>query len=246
MPELQVETTREGNYATVAFVGSLEAATLPQSKAILDWLQKTHEGGASINLYECEYIDQKAVERLMEVRKVFHDQARPFVLYVRPMSFVAHRTNELPQAQEVPPSIARAGEGRLAEKRSARLAQWRAEKPIQSLGQQKVPTPAAPKKRAEKKTPVEQPPADPELIPLDYIRLATLAGKDERVINRILETYSSLLEQGGFSTATDGRGDTQLSLDAKRVAFELRLDPRLVRTVIESINSQISDALSAD
>ena len=70
------------------------------------------------------------------------------------MSYVAYRTKDLPQTQEMLPSIAREGEQNLAEIRSERLARWRTEKLLKAAGQPETPSPAAtPKKEAPKEVP---------------------------------------------------------------------------------------------
>lgn len=254
MSELKIETSRVAESLMIAIRGILSAKTLPEAEAELERVLRESRQAIALNLYECEYLDETGLERLMAFTRDLREQVRPFSVYVRPMSFVAFRARALPQSEEVPDSISEAGEQRLAARRIARLDRWRKEKPIPTSPPPGVagytptladrPTPpvsqSAPQAVASSEAPA------PDLVPIDFAKVSVLAGKDERVVQRIWETYRQMLDSGAFQPARDGRADTQLTMDARAVGKELRLDHREVRKVIESVSTHLLEVFGSE
>jgi anti-anti-sigma regulatory factor len=244
MPKLTAETAREPNSEMLTLTGILDATTLHQVEPYLTGLVNRATEGIRLNLYECEYIDPAGLQRLLQFSVDLQKSVRPLTVYVRPMSFVAFRTRPLPQSQPVPPSIAKAGEERMAEKRLARLERWRREKPIADRYPPGVPRPPG-------ELPVAVPSAETgeeagEMVSIDFRQVSILAEKDERVVQRIWETYSEFLDSNLLQQATDGLADTQLTLDARTVASHLRLDPKEVRKVIESVSTYLTEVFGEE
>jgi len=163
------------------------------------------------------------------------------------MSYVSYRTRSLPQIAEPPFSIAENGERRLAERRMARLERWRSEKPLPDHFPPWVPAtpPPSPAAPGPAPAPSEKAPSPP-LVPIDFKKVSLLAGKDQRVVQRIWETYTALLDSNRFEEAADGRAETQLTLDSRTVAHHLRLDPKEVRKVIESVSTYLSEVFESE
>jgi ABC-type transporter Mla MlaB component len=244
MPKLTAEIAREPNSEMLTLTGILDLTTLPQVEPYLAGLANRAVEGIRLNLYECEYIDPAGLRRLLQFGVDLQKSVRPLTVYVRPMSFVAFRTRPLPQASPVPPSIAKAGEERMAERRLARLERWRREKPILDPYPPGVPRPSG-------EIPAAVPSAEAgegtgDVIPIDFRKVSILAEKDERVVQRIWETYSEFLDSGRLKQAEDGLADTQLTLDARFVAKHLRLDPKEVRKVIESVSTYLTEVFGEE
>ena len=244
MPKLTAEIIREPNAEMLTLTGILDQTTLPQVEPHLTSLTNRVTEGIRLNLYECEYIDLAGLRRLLAFSAALQKSVRPLTVYVRPMSFVAFRTRPLPQLEPVPPSIAKAGEERMAEKRLARLERWRREKPILDPYPPGVPKPS---EEVSVATPSAQTGEDAgDMIPIDFRKVSILAEKDERVVQRIWETYSEFLDAGRFEEADDGLADTQLTLDARIVANHLRLDSKEVRKVIESVSTYLTEVFGEE
>jgi anti-anti-sigma regulatory factor len=226
---------------------SFDSTTLSRVDEAITKILDHHRESVILNLYECEYIDEAALGRLVEFGHILRDQGRICEVYVRPMSFVGFRTQGLPQVAQVPEAFARIGEERLAERRSERLEKWRKEKPL-PVGAPpemapKVEHSSTAKGTKQKKDPVG---GERDLFDIDLHRVSTLAGKDERVIERIWKTYTEFLNEGKFKTAPDGSADTQMTLDANVVAQSLRLDPKVVRRVIESVSTHLMEVFDSE
>lgn len=254
MSELKIETTRVGESLMVTIRGILSAKTLSQAKEELQRVLQDSRQAVALNLYECEYLDETGLEHLMAFTRDLREQVRPFSVYVRPMSFVSFRARSLPQSEEVPESISESGEQHLAARRIARFERWRKEKPIPASPPPGVTGYTPPVVAASPAGPATSPP-QPEsgsespgqdLAPIDFAKVSVLAGKDERVVQRIWETYRRLLDSGGLPNAPDGRADTQLTMDARTVGKELRLDHREVRKVIESVSTHLLEVFGTD
>lgn len=230
MGDLSIEKRRQFDSVIVSLAGTYDLATVAQVDPTLEELRARHGERVILNLYECEYIDQVGLDRLTDLRKSLQDQRREMELYVRPMSFVAHRTRQLPQV-EPPPDVAAFGEERLAGRRASRIERWRREKPIPKDG------------GTEDGDRIE---SEEGLIPIDFDRVASLSGKDERVVRQVWQTYSRMLESGRLEPLPDGTPDQQLTLDSRVVAHELRLEPAAVRQVIESVSSHLIEVFGAE
>ncbi len=234
MGNLKVELHRDQELIVVSFVGAYDITCTPEVEPALERARALAQEGIRLNLYECEYIDPAGVERLLDFCQELREQRRLVEVYVRPMSFVGYRTKGLPQVA-VPAHIAERGEEMLAARRAERLRRWRREKPIPTeTPKTTAPLPVAP----------EEMPAD--LIPINFQKVASLAGKDERVVRAVWKAYCQLLETGAFEPAEDGKADTQLEMDARRVAHTLRLDWNVVLKVIESVNAHLIEAFGEE
>jgi anti-anti-sigma regulatory factor len=232
MNDLQVNIRREGEGILVSLIGSLDFSTLDSIQGTFERLARDLREKLYLNLYECEFIDGDGINQLVSLNQSLIEQGRSLEIYVRPMSFVAFRTRGLPLVP-VPDWLQREGEANLTERRQARLQRWRREKPI--------PTEASSEGTAGI---AGLPPTD--LIPIDFPHVAILAGKDERVVQDIWKTYCRLLDEGAFEQASDGNPESQLNLDSRRVAFELRLDWRVVRNVIDAINTHLQNIFGGE
>jgi len=247
MSKLNIEIDPAPESVTVTLSGSLEPSTLPRVEETLHHLLDSREDGVNLNLYECEYIDEASLQRLVHFTRQLKERVRPFRLYVRPMSFVAYRSKPLSPSLEIPSAVSERGEKRLAEKRMARLRRWRKEKPIRNPHPPGVLNPPpVPSGTEVEHLPHEGGHAGEDLVPIDFKRVSLLAEKDERVIRRIWETYSRFLDTGAFSEAPDGEAATQLMMDARTVARELRLNPKDVQKVIESVSTHLMDLLESE
>lgn len=255
MSELKIETARVGEAMMLTFQGILSAKTIPEAETELERVLRGSRQAIVLNLYECEYLDEPGLSRLMRFTRDLREQVRPFSVYVRPLSFVAFRARSLPQTEETPISISELGEQHLAARRIERLERWRKEKPIPTAfppgapapvpqpgvpSESGTPTPASPSAEVGVATPAE------DLVPIDFAKVSVLAGKDERVVQRIWETYRKMLDSGVFPPAPDRRADTQLTMDARAVGKELRLDHREVRKVIESVSTHLLEVFGSD
>jgi anti-anti-sigma regulatory factor len=239
MGEFTIQVSREGYGTLVSVAGTLEAESLPRMNAAFSEVLEKQREGVILNLYECEYIDPDGVGRLARFAHELQDQARSFEIYVRPMSFVSHRLKGLPVAAEAPSHLAMAGEQRLAERRHARLERWHREKPLPAS----YPLPAS---APRPDIPPPSTPGGEDFIPIDFRKVANLCGKDERVVRHIWETYRKFLVEGEFEPAPDGLAETQIGMDSKRVARELRLDPKVVLAVIESVSTHLIEVFGGE
>jgi anti-anti-sigma regulatory factor len=239
MGELKIETDRIEDKILLSLIGSLDASNLQEAETAFESALENQRGSVVLNLYECEYVDPPAVQRLLALSGSLQESSRPFEVYARPMSLVAHRLKGFPLVVPVPDEIAERGEERLAARRSARLARWQREKPQPAS----THTPGSAAFKAGSTGEAEEPSG---VIPIDFLKVSSLAGKDERVVREIWRTYCRLLDQGVFEPAPDGSADAQLGLDSRRVAFELRLDPRVVRKVIESVSTHLAEIFGGD
>lgn len=230
MGDLSVEKQRKFDSVIVSLVGTFDSTTAARVEETLEEIRTRLGERVIINLYECEYIDEAGLGRLIDLKKSLQEQQRKLELYVRPMSFVAHRTRQLPQV-DPPAELAALGEERLAERRVERLERWRREKPI----------PKGEMEEGEGRADVEE-----GVIPIDFERVASLAGKDERVVRQIWQTYSRMLESGKLEPSPEGTSDKQLALDSRAVAHELRLDPTVVQRVIESVSSHLIEVFGGE
>jgi len=233
MGNLKVELRRDQELILVSLVGAYDITSMPEVEVALERARSTSPEGIRLNLYECEYIDPAGVERLLDYCQELREQRRIVEVYVRPMSFVGLRTKGLPQVP-VPTELAERGEEMLAARRSERLRRWRREKPVPSEGPRVSPLPM----------PIEE--IQEDLIPINFQKVASLAGKDERVVRAVWKAYCQLLEAGAFEPAEDGRADTQLQMDARKVAHELRLDWGVVLKVIDSVNKHLVEAFGGE
>lgn len=237
MGNLKVELHRDQEMVVVSFVGAYDITNNPEVEAALDHARSISPEGLRLNLYECEYIDPAGVERLLDFCQELREQKRVIEVYVRPMSYTGYRTKGLPQVS-VPAPVAERCEEMLAARRADRLRRWRREKPVPS-GQPTLESSAGPVLSLP-----EVPEA--ELIPINFQRVASLAGKDERVVRAVWKTYCRLLEEGAFEQAEDGKAETQLEMDSRRVAHELRLDWGVVLKVIDSVNEHLIEAFGGE
>ena len=233
MGNLKIELHRDQELIVISFVGALDMTCMPEVEVALEKARTLSPEGIRLNLYECEYIDPSGVERLLDYCQELREQKRIAEVYVRPMSYVGFRTKGLPQVP-VPAVVAERGEEILAARRSERLRRWRREKPVPTGEPSAVSLPL----------PQEEPPAD--LIPINFQQVASLAGKDERVVRAVWKAYCQLLEAEAFEPAADGKADTQLELDARQVARELRLDWSVVHKVIKSVNEHLVDTFGGE
>ncbi len=233
MGNLKVELRRDQELILVSLVGVLDITSMPEVETALARARTISPEGIRLNLYECEYIDPEGVERLLDFCQELREQRRLVEIYVRPMSFVGYRTKGLPQVP-VPASLAERGEEILAARRSERLRRWRREKPVPTEVQEPGPFPMPLEKIQE------------ELIPINFQKVASLAGKDERVVRAVWKAYCQLLEAGAFEPAEDGRAETQLQMDARKVAHELRLDWSVVLKVIDSVNKHLVETFGGE
>ncbi len=233
MGNLKIELHRDQELVVISFVGALDMTCMPEVEVALEKARTLSPEGIRLNLYECEYIDPSGVERLLDFCQELREQKRIAEVYVRPMSFVGFRTKGLPQVP-VPTAIAERGEEMLAARRSERLRRWRREKPLPAEAPIGLPPPLS----------QEEIPAD--LIPINFQQVASLAGKDERVVRAIWKAYCQLLETEAFEPAEDGKADTQLELDARQVARELRLDWGVVYKVIKSVNEHLVETFGGE
>lgn len=247
---MAVEIRKSSGGLILSVTESFDRATLVESESVLAQAVDHHRESVILNLYECEYIDDAGLERLQELGMALREQGRGFTIYVRPMSFVAYRSQNLPQHTAAPESIATAGEERLAERRARRLEKWRAEKPLPQIALATLPTPAAPRQPVEASTGERGKgggsPGEREAFDIDLKRVSTLAGKDERVIERIWATYTEFLNQGKFPVAPDGSADTQMTLDSNLVAKTLRLNPKTVRQVVEAVSTHLMEVFGSE
>jgi len=245
MTELTVETARDTAPELVSLAGSLTSTTLPEATDTLNWLKENVAGRICLNLFECEFIDEAALRWLVQFGVALRNQGIPFTVYVRPMSFVAFRTRQLSQSETVPASISEAGERRLAQKRLARLEKWRREKPIPQVLPPGVQSARIPEERPERVavSGLEQ---GSDFVPIDFHKVSILAQKDELIVQRIWETYSEFLNSGRFEAAPDGLADTQLSMDARMVAHQLRLAHKEVRRVIEAVSTYLIEVFGPE
>ncbi|MCE7907874.1 MAG: anti-sigma factor antagonist [Candidatus Omnitrophica bacterium COP1] len=227
MGEIKAELHRLDDHLLVTLIGTLDATTLSAVEPVLARLIDNQHEAVILNLYECEYIDSPGLERLNQFWKDLQEHSRALSLYVRPMSYVSLRTRLFSQIP-VPPGIAQIGETRLAQRRAERLARWNREKPIPADG---APGPL----------PIEPQISETDLIPIDFAQVASLAGKDERVVKDVWQTYCKLLDEGDFEPSQDGSAATQLELDSRRVAHVLRLDWHVVQMIITSVTSHLND-----
>jgi anti-anti-sigma regulatory factor len=233
MGNLKVQIHRDQESIVVSFVGAFDITSMPEVEVALERARTIFPDGMRLNLYECEYIDPAGVERLLDFCQELREQRRQVEVYVRPMSFVGYRTKGLPQVN-VPPDLAERSEEILVARRLERLRRWRREKPLPTEGARPGPLPA----------PIEE--IQEELIPINFQQVASLAGKDERVVRAVWKTYCRLLEAGTFEPAEDGKAGTQLEMDARKVAFELRLDSAVVHKVIESVNQHLVETFGGE
>jgi len=246
--DILIDTRRSAEGVILSIAESFDSTNLGRAEESITKVLDQHRESVWMNLYECEYIDEAAIGRLMEVSQVLREQGRELTVYVRPMSFVAYRTRNLPQAAPVPEAVSKQGERNLAERRTKRLDRWRKEKPIPKFTLPHGIAPP-PETGAEELVP---PPGDSvsqgerETFDIDYKRVSALAGKDERVIERIWTTYTQFLNEGRFKSAPDGSADTQMTLDANLIAKELRLDPKVVRQVIESVSTHLMEVFDSE
>lgn len=237
MGNLKVELHRDQEWVVVSFVGAYDITNIPEVEAALEHARSISPEGIRLNLYECEYIDPAGVEKLLDFSQDLRGQHRTVEVYVRPMSYTSYRTKGLPQVA-VPAMVAERGEEMLSARRADRLRRWRREKP--------VPT-GAPTLESTV-GPVLPLPESPEsdLIPINFQRVASLAGKDERVVRAVWKTYCRLLEEGAFEPAEDGKADSQLEMDSRKVAHTLRLDWGVVHKVIDSVNEHLVEAFGEE
>jgi anti-anti-sigma regulatory factor len=256
MIELSVDIEKGPESVMLTLAGTLDSRNLEALSEALEEVLHGPRDPVTLNLYECEYLDEAALLRILQFQRELREFVRTLTVYVRPMSFVSHRLRQLPLNPEIPQQLADRGEQRLAEKRMARLRRWRKEKPIRNPHPPGVPQPPQIVAGEESLKPVEVsgpapgpvpvPDSDPDLVPIDFKHVSVLAGKDERVIKRVWETYSRFLDTGRFKEAPDGLADTQLTLDARMVAQALRLDPNEVRKVIESVSTHLMELLDEE
>ncbi|MCG3196722.1 MAG: STAS domain-containing protein [Candidatus Omnitrophica bacterium] len=230
MGDLSVERQRKFDSVIVSLVGTFDSTTAARVEETLEEIRSRLGERVIFNLYECEYIDEAGLGRLIDLRKSLQEQQREMELYVRPMSFVAHRTRQLPQT-DPPADLAALGEERLAERRAQRLERWRSEKPI-------------PREETEESD--SRPASEEGLIPIDFGRVASLAGKDERVVREIWRTYSRLLESGQLESPDEATPEKQLTRDSRTVAHELRLEPGVVQRVIETVSSHLMEVFGEE
>ncbi len=249
MTEVLIETKRSSDGVVLSIAESLDSTTLNQADEAITKIVDQFRASVVLNLYECEYIDEAAMGRLVEFGQILREQGRTYEVYVRPMSFVAYRTQGLPQVLEVPGGISKEGEERLAERRTQRLEKWRREKPRPKHGLPygaTIPGETEATETATEKPVKAKPKGERESFDIDLKRVSALAGKDERVIERIWQTYTQFLNEGKFKNAPDGSADTQLSLDSNVVAKNLRLDPKVVRRVIESVSTHLMEVFDSE
>lgn len=232
MGEIKVEFYRMDHHLLVTLIGTLDIISLPTVEPVFVRLVDNQHEAVTLNLYECEYLDPIGLERLTQLWRDLQEQSRTLNLYVRPMSLVSFRTkgfNQIP----VPPAIAQTGETRLAARRAERIARWSREKPIPIEGAVSRPI-------------TEPQLEEAELIPIDFIRVATLAGKDERVVREVWRTYCRLLDEGNFDPPGDGNAANQLEQDSRRVAHVLRLDWKVARMIISSVTEHLNDTFGQE
>ncbi len=247
MAEVIVETNRSASGVILTIAEAFDSTTLSRVDEAITKIIDQHRESVILNLYECEYIDEAALGRLVEFAQILREQGRIYEVYVRPMSFVGFRTQGLPQIPQVPEAFAKRGEERLAERRSRRLEKWQREKPIPVYAAQRP----ADTDRSDTSSGSDldrggRLTGERDLFDIDLKRVSTLAGKDERVIERIWKTYTEFLNEGKFRTAPDGSADTQMTLDANLVAQSLRLDPKVVRRVIESVSTHLMEVFDSE
>ena len=248
MTEVLIEARRSAEGVLLSIAESFDSTNLGRAEETITKVLDQHREGVTLNLYECEYIDEAALGRLVEMGQTLREQGRNFDVYVRPMSFVAFRTQTLPLVAPVPTEISKQGERNLAERRTQRLEKWRKEKPIPKFMLPHGQTPPSEAGVEESGRPLGQgvPGGERETFDIDYQRVASLAGKDERVIERIWTTYTKFLNEGKFKTAPDGSADTQMTLDSNLIAKTLRLDPKVVRRVIESVSTHLMEVFDSE
>lgn len=237
---VEIEKTWDGETLIVSFIGVLDQASMVEVQDSYQAATARHRGDIAVDLYECEYIDPEGVEWVGNIRSSMKEEGRQFELYVRPMSLVAHRTRQLPQAPTLPPAVVERGEQRLSERREARLLKWRVERPLPAESQ-----------AAQDGTPVpmmdpEIPMEEGDLIPIDFAEVASLSGKDERVVEEVWRKYSELLREGKLEQSKEESSESQIATDSRKVAFELRLDHRVVRKVIEGVSTHIAEVFGVD
>lgn len=247
---MAVEIRKSSGGLILSITESFDRTTQGEAESVLAKAVDQNRESVILNLYECEYVDDAGLERLQELGMALREQGRGFTIYVRPMSFVAYRTQNLPQHTATPESVATAGEARLAERRARRLEKWRAEKPLPQIALATFPSPSGPKPHVEvlhgDRGKGGGSVGEREAFDIDLKRVSTLAGKDERVIERIWATYTEFLNQGKFPVAPDGSADTQMTLDSNMVAKTLRLNPKTVRQVVEAVSTHLMEVFGSE